>query len=79
MPFTDKSASIQDFLNDLTMQTYGITVSEALAEGICIQCREPALPKCYSDAGRAEHQISGLCESCFDEISGGPHEHEDFA
>jgi len=37
-------------------------------DGMCISCREPALPKCYSEAGRREYGISGLCEKCFDAI-----------
>jgi hypothetical protein len=34
--------------------------------GLCIACHEPALPKCYSEAGRREYAISGMCEKCFD-------------
>jgi len=43
---------------------------QALLQQLCIQCKEPALPKCYSDAGRKEYRISGLCELCFDKIMG---------
>ena len=39
-------------------------------DGLCISCREPALPKCYSEAGRREYSISGMCEKCFDEMFG---------
>lgn len=39
-------------------------------DGLCISCHEPAIPKCYSEAGRREYSISGLCEKCFDEASG---------
>ncbi len=42
------------------------TVAEAIEEGICIDCKEPAIPKCYSEAGLREYHISGLCETCFD-------------
>ncbi|BAL84731.1 hypothetical protein SELR_pSRC400800 (plasmid) [Selenomonas ruminantium subsp. lactilytica TAM6421] len=34
----------------------------------CIRCHRPAYEHCYSDAGRREVSISGLCEECFDEI-----------
>ena len=47
---------------------YGMSPSEAKAKGICLQCKEPALPKCYSAAGRKEFYISGLCEQCFDSL-----------
>jgi hypothetical protein len=45
-----------------------MTREEALAKGLCVVCGEPALAKCYSEAGRREYQISGSCESCFDEM-----------
>ena len=37
-------------------------------EGRCVQCGLDGLNNCYSDAGRREFKISGLCEKCFDEI-----------
>jgi hypothetical protein len=37
---------------------------------ICWVCDRPALEHCYSDAGRQEVFISGLCEECFDKITG---------
>lgn len=39
-------------------------------EPICWNCQEPALPKCYSDAGREEVRISELCEERFDKLFG---------
>lgn len=58
--------TLQEFKDELAKGVYGKTVSEARQEGVCIECWEPALPKCYSEAGRKEYQISGLCELCFD-------------
>lgn len=58
-------------LKDLTaQQAFGMTKAEAVAQGLCIQCRQP--PRFYSDAGRQEYRISGLCEYCFDEITKEP-------
>ena len=37
-------------------------------QGICWQCKQLAIAKCYSDAGKREFQISGLCEECFDSL-----------
>ena len=37
-------------------------------EPVCIKCGRPALEHCYSNAGRREVFISGLCEECFDAI-----------
>jgi hypothetical protein len=36
-------------------------------DGLCVACGEPALAKCYSEAGR--RQISGMCEKCFDDCT----------
>lgn len=36
--------------------------------GLCICCKEPAIPKCYSQLGIREYYISGMCELCFDEL-----------
>jgi hypothetical protein len=61
--------TFQDFKDGLSRECYGETTAEAQEKGLCIQCKEPALSKCYSEAGRREYQISGLCEVCFDEIT----------
>jgi hypothetical protein len=63
---------LQMFKDKLAKELYGQTANEAITSGLCIQCQEPALDKCYSDAGRAEYRISGLCERCFDEITKEP-------
>ena len=60
--------NLQDLKDDLARDAHGITAQEAWAKGICINCKEPALPKCYSEAGRGEYRISATCEKCFDEM-----------
>ena len=57
---------LQELKDSMAKRLYGITTSEAQASGNCIQCKMPAIPRCYSEAGRREYQISGLCEICFD-------------
>ena len=62
--------TLSSFKDKLAKDLYGQTISEVQEVGFCIQCKEPAAPKCYSEAGRKEYGISGLCELCFDEICG---------
>jgi len=57
---------LQKFKDDLSRQLYGKTAKEAIATGRCIDCGQIAAYRCYSDAGRREYLISGLCEACFD-------------
>jgi len=56
-------------LPGLTQALYGMTTAEAWQKSICIDCKLSAT--WYSDAGEAEYRISGLCEPCFDKITGG--------
>ena len=62
--------SFQQFKDNLAKDLYGQTSQESQSSGLCIQCEEPALANCYSMAGLNEYYISGLCEKCFDEITG---------
>jgi hypothetical protein len=41
---------------------------QAVADGLCVKCHQPAAEHCHTDAGRREFRISGLCEECFDSI-----------
>jgi hypothetical protein len=59
---------LEQFKEELEKEAFGTTKAESHTQGLCIQCKEPALPKCYSDAGRREYRISGVCEDCFDKM-----------
>jgi hypothetical protein len=52
-------------INDFAVQCKA-EAREAQGTGLCVDCGLPALPRCYSEAGRREFTISGLCEKCFD-------------
>lgn len=54
--------------DNLSKEIYGIPRSEAIEKGICLQCKEPALAKCYSPEGRKDFFITGMCEKCYDEL-----------
>src|SRR5258708_7750619 len=59
-------------LEGLSRDLYGMTKTEAIAQNICIDCKK--FPKNYSDAGHKEYLISGLCEPCYDRITGAGEE-----
>lgn len=52
--------------NEMAKKVYGMTKYEAISKDICIDCKQKA--RFYSEAGKKEYQISGLCEYCFDRI-----------
>ncbi len=49
------------------IRVFGMTKREAHRNGVCISCHKP--PTFYSQAGRKEYFISGLCEPCFDQLT----------
>ncbi len=58
---------------EMAKELFGTTKEEGSLKGVvlmCIKCKQPGIPNCYSEAGRRELQISGLCEKCFDKITG---------
>lgn len=61
-----------DFVEQGYQSAFGTTREDAQAKGLCVQCKRPALPRCYSDAGRREYGISGMCEPCWDEMFAEP-------
>ena len=64
-------SKLQELKDHVSKVVFNLSLSEALERGICISCKEDALPKCYSEAGVREYRRSGLCERCFDEILKG--------
>lgn len=55
-------------LDAVANAVFGMTIEEAHMKGVCIDCKEPAMPHCHSSDGILEYENSGLCEECFDEI-----------
>jgi len=62
--------TLKEFKNNLQKEIYGKHAQTNREKGFCINCLEPALGNCYSEAGKREFKISGLCEKCFDKICG---------
>ena len=59
-------ANLQDFKDSLAKDAHGITAQEAWSKGICIDCKQPAGPKCHTPDGKGEYRISATCEECWD-------------
>jgi hypothetical protein len=66
-------------IQDTIERTKGMQSDEMKGKGLCLECGELALPKCYSEDGRREVAISGLCEPCFDALCGEDEDSPDAA
>ena len=62
--------SLQQLKDRWAIAVHGMTAQEAWSRNICVQCKQPALSKCPTEAGRREYLISALCERCFDAMVG---------
>jgi hypothetical protein len=51
-------------------QIFGITVSEAHNQGICVCHKRPFEKGVHTELDEREYEISGLCPTGFDEITG---------
>lgn len=60
-----RSESFEKFLADMITAR-----NDAIARGICVKCKRDK--SWYSEAGKKEYYISGLCEECFDKITNEP-------
>ena len=69
--WTHIAEPIKKIHNNVATKTFGMTVDEALEKGICINCKKDVTTRIYSLAGNREYYMSGLCELCFDQITGG--------
>jgi hypothetical protein len=59
---------LKQFQDALAKDAHGMTVDDAWAKGICIDCKQPAEPKCHTEEGNREYHISAMCEECFDAL-----------
>jgi len=60
------SDELQRFKDSVAVAAFGTTKAAVQQQGLCISCKQPAISKCYSDAGHREYRISEMCEECFD-------------
>lgn len=63
----ERSDGVKDVVNGILEKIFGKNTKQYIKKGICIRCgRDKDLY--YSEAGKREFEISGLCEYCFDKI-----------
>lgn len=65
---TSLKTEMQKFKDSISKDIHGMTRAEAHEKGICVDCKKNVEGRVYSEAGRREYQISGMCELCFDEL-----------
>ena len=77
-----RSESLDNFVNIVALKLYGMTIIDAHRANICISCKSPIRQEngadasgepgqIYSEAGWREYGNSALCETCFDNNTGG--------
>lgn len=62
--------ALQQFIDHMGRDFFGMSRSEAHRTGLCIDCKQKAKPLIYSKAGEKEYTMSGMCERCFDRAAG---------
>jgi len=61
--------TLEQFKTDFALSVFGLTLEDALSKNICIRCKTPVDNSDWEPIDIDEYLISGLCPSCYDEIS----------
>lgn len=67
---------LNSMIDDLGLQAFGKSRTDAMAEKVCVCCHKPVLTAdgsfdrdlIQTPAGEREYRISGICEKCFDAL-----------
>ena len=62
----DRDAEARQQTNEIAMQRYGKTISTALAEGVCLDCKIVVDPASITIEERNAFYSAGTCLACFD-------------
>jgi peptide deformylase len=54
--------------NELARQVGDMTRDEAHAQGVCLLCKQAALPKCATVVDVREYRLSAICGQCWDRV-----------
>jgi hypothetical protein len=58
---------LKKYKDELALQLFGKTLADAHNEHICIRCKNPQ-GEFRDEQSQKEYNISGLCQTCQDEI-----------
>lgn len=61
------SKGVMEMLNTMTKEMYGMTLTEALNDNICVKCKQDTSE--LDGIDKREFLISGLCPKCFDNLT----------
>jgi hypothetical protein len=65
------SQPLKEFQDNFAKECFGQTKGDAHEDQTCISCKLPVINRIQTELGWKEYGISGLCEICFDSITGG--------
>ena len=60
----ERVPNMQKAADAFAERLFGIPLSKAKAEAICIECRKPVDVSRWDERERSEYEISGLCRGC---------------
>ena len=62
---------LMKFQDNLAIALFGETLQSAISKNICIACKSPVEPQDWGQLDIDEYNISGLCPTCFNDITTG--------
>lgn len=62
-----RTKGLQNVIDNMSESAFGEKQSEAIKKETCIFCKQP-IDSFRDELSRREYSISGLCQSCQDEI-----------
>ena len=62
-----KSREIEQFLEDLAVESFGIGRAEAFVKVLCVSCGKSAA-RFDDEVSAKEYKISGFCQGCQNEV-----------
>lgn len=74
-----RTIPMQTFTDDLTKRIYGKSNTDALSTDTCLSCNKAVTEKSEfkNERSRREYTISGLCQTCQDEVFNSKEEDEE--